>query len=163
MLRDALAHMRAEQFTLEYIFIRPIRDDEDLWFATVECRLKPGQADFVNPAGFSIGRAYLNPEWNVPCVICRADGQRIGFLVFRQWIGASAAYDWSYYLDRQYQGQGFDKKAARLAVRILKAADPGTPIKLSVEASNEKAQTLYKSIGFTKLDEMDGDDLVFGL
>ena len=36
-------------------------------------------------------------------------------------------------------------------------------IKLATEASNVKAHALYKSLGFEKLDEMDGDDFVFGL
>ena len=36
-------------------------------------------------------------------------------------------------------------------------------IKLSTEADNLKAQRLYLSLGFQKLEEMDGDDLVFGI
>ena len=36
-------------------------------------------------------------------------------------------------------------------------------IKLSTEAANLQAQRLYLSLGFRKLDEMDGDDLVFGM
>lgn len=163
-LREALDHVPAEQFALQDIFIRPIQDDDDLWFATVECQPKPGQEEFVNPAGFSIGRAYLNPMGNVPCVICKADGQRIGYIVLRTWIPETAtAYSWSYYLDRRYQGQGFGRKAARLAVQILKAADASMPIKLSAETENRKAQRLYQSIGFRILKELDGDDLVFEL
>ena len=36
-------------------------------------------------------------------------------------------------------------------------------LRLSTEAGNVKAQRLYTDIGFMKLDELDGDDLVFGL
>ncbi len=159
-LKTALSKLQPDQFTLDDILIRPIRDDEDLWYAVVECRLKPEQENFVNPAGFSIGRAYLDPMNNVPCVICRADGQRIGYIVLRTW-STGAAYSWSYYLDREHQGQGFGEKAARLAVQILKAADPQMPIRLSTEAENPKAQRLYECIGFKKLDELDGDDWVY--
>ncbi len=36
-------------------------------------------------------------------------------------------------------------------------------IKLSAGADNLKAQRLYEKIGFCRLDELDGDDLVFAL
>ena len=96
-------------------------------------------------------------------MICKADGERIGYLVLRTWIGRSVdAASWSYYLDAACQGQGLGKKAAMLAVHILKTAGI-QHLRLSTEAGNVKAQRLYTDIGFMKLDELDGDDLVFGL
>ena len=143
--------------------IREVRDDGDLWFATAECALAPGQEELVNPAGFDIGRAYLNPADNVPCVICLEDGTRIGFIVFRMWLAAGTAYSWGYHLDRNWQGRGYGERAARLAIRILKAMGGDMPIKLSAEVENTRAQRLYERIGVHRLDELDGDDLVFGL
>ena len=143
--------------------IREVRDDGDLWFATAECALAPGQEELVNPAGFDIGRAYLNPADNVPCVICLEDGTRIGFIVFRMWLAAGTAYSWGYHLDRNWQGRGYGERAARLAIRILKAMGGDMPIKLSAGVENTRAQRLYERIGFHRLDELDGDDLVFGL
>lgn len=145
------------------IAIREIRDDDDLWFATAECALAPGQEELVNPAGFDIGRAYLNPADNVPCVICLEDGTRIGFIVFRMWLAAGTAYSWGYHLDRNWQGRGYGERAARFAIRILKAMGGDMPIKLSAEVENTRAQRLYERIGFHRLDELDGDDLVFAL
>ena len=147
-----------EIFSLGDLHIRMIQNDDDLWYATVECQLAPGQDEFVNPAGFSIGRAYLNPADNIPCIIWNGD-TRIGYIVLRRWDGA--ANSWSYYLDKDQQGKGYGKTAAQLAVQILKATEPDMPIKLSTEAANEKAHRLYGSIGFRHLGEMDGDDLVF--
>lgn len=144
--------------------IRPITNDDELWYATVECRLTPEQeaADLVNPAGFSIGRAYLNPADNLPCLIYNERSQPIGYIVLRTWFDQSnPGFNWSYYLDKDSQGKGYGKAAARLAIRILKAADPAIPIKLSTENYNHRAQKLYESVGFVKSDEMDGDDLVF--
>lgn len=152
-----------ESWSAETVRIRPIENDDDLWYAVVECELTPEQEEFVNPAGFSIGRAYLDPRDNVPCVICKTDGERIGYIVFRKWSGEGRNFNWSYYIDKKYQGQGYGKAAARLAVKILKAVDPDVPIKLSAEASNVRAQELYRSVGFKKTDELDGDDLVFVL
>ena len=145
--------------SMDGISILPIRDDYDLWFATVECTLVPGQEAYVNPAGFSIGRAYLHPEFNVPCIFWHGTS-RIGYIVLRKWSGSNAT-SWSYYLDKNWQGKGYGKTAAKLAVKILKAAEPEFPIKLSAEKDNIKAHRLYESIGFHPSDETDGDDLVF--
>ena len=141
------------------IQIRPIQDDYDLWYAVVECQLAPGQEEFVNPAGFSIGRAYLNPQDNIPCVILK-DDLRIGYIVLRTWCD-DKANSWSYYISHEHQGRGYGKAAALLAVQILTTADPNTPIKLSTEKDNQKAQQLYSSLGFHHDGELDGDDLVF--
>ena len=158
-LKQRIDSLSPDIFSMDGISILPIRDDYDLWFATVECRLAPGQEDYVNPAGFSIGRAWLNPEANIPCII-RCGTTRIGYIVLRKWVGSEAT-SWSYYLDAQHQGKGFGKTAARLAVQILKAAVPEQPIKLSAEKDNTKAHRLYRSIGFAVSHELDGDDLVF--
>lgn len=146
-------------FTDGSICIRPIQDDYDIWYATVECILLPEQRGNVNPAGFSLGRAYLHPENYLPCIIWK-DNTRIGFIVLCRWSDGSAN-SWSYYLDHNYQGKGYGKSAARLAINILRAAEPTMPIKIAVEQANEKAQFLYHSIGMQENGEMDGDDLVF--
>ena len=85
---------------------------------------------------------------------------RIGYIVLRKWSDGNAN-SWSYYLDKNQQGYGYGRTAATLAVRILKAADPDTPIKLSAELANTKAHHLYTSIGFQQTGETDGDDLIF--
>lgn len=160
---DKVKSLPIDTWRSETVSIRRIENNNDLWYAVVECKLDPEQEDYVNPAGFSIGRAYLAPQDNVPCVICKSDGERIGFIVLRTWSGDDSGFNWSYYIDRSFQGLGYGKAAARLAVKILKTVDPQMPIKLSTEAFNTKAQKLYCSIGFEKTDELDGDDLVFVL
>ena len=158
-----LAALPQDTWSSAHVCFRRIQEDEDLWYAVAECKITPEQEEFVNPAGFSLGRAYLAPEDNVPCVICKEDGTRIGFIMFRKWLGATPALDWSYFIDKAYQGMGYGKASARLAIQILRSADPEMPIKLSTEESNTKAQRLYQSLGFTKSDVLDGDDVVFVL
>ena len=80
-----------------------------------------------------------------------------------KWLGNGDAFSWSCFIDFAHQGRGYGKSAARLATGVLKAADPEKTIKLSTEVCNTRAQELYISLGFRKPDEMDGDDLVFGL
>ena len=160
-LSDLIKNIPKDSWQSETVSIRKIETDDDLWYAVVECSILPGQEEFVNPAGFSIGRAYLAPGDNVPCVICKADGERIGFIVFRKWSNSDPGFSWSYFIDRKFQGMGYGKNAAKLAIKILRTADPKMPIKLSTEALNTNAQKLYRAIGFEKTNELDGDDIVF--
>ncbi len=162
-LLSLLRELPGEVWLSQAVGIRIIENDDDLWYAVAECGVSPEQEEFVNPAGFSVGRAYLAPNDNVPCVICRADSERIGFIVFRKWSGSEPGFNWSYFIDLKYQGMGYGRAAAELAIKILRAAGPEMPIRLSTEAHNTRARKLYQSLGFTKTDELDGDDPVFVL
>ena len=64
-LRQRLSELPKESFYTEKVFFREINSDDDLAIATCELTLPPEQQDFVNPAGFSIGRAYLFPNDNI--------------------------------------------------------------------------------------------------
>lgn len=162
-LRAALEYIDDAVWFGDGVCIRPIQTQEELAYAVFECQLDEEQKELVNPAGFSIGRAYLYPEDNVPCLIYDENREPIGFISLCKWLGNGNAYSWSYYIDKKHQNKGYGKNAAALAIRILKAADSQKTIKLSTEESNEKAQCLYISLGFQKLPERDGDDIVFGL
>ena len=158
-LKERIALLESHIFIQDDIRICPIQNDYDLWYAVVECKLKPEQIDLVNPAGFSIGRAYLHPESNVPCIIWKGNS-RIGYIVLRKWNGAEAT-SWSFYLSQEFQGFGYGRTAAKIAVKILLTLAPTTPIKVSTERMNQKAQRLYTGLGFRHEGEVDGDDLVF--
>jgi len=162
-LREELERLPSECWSSGRVSISPILTENDMIYATYDCELTEEQKDIVNPAWFSIGRAYLNRDDNYPCLIRSERGEPIGFINLYVWIGDESAYSWSYYIDKNSQGKGYGKQAARLAISILKSANPQVPIKLATEERNVKAQALYKSLGFTRLDELDGDDLVFGL
>ena len=159
-IREDFFDLTTDKLKTDDIYIRAIKDDYDLWFATEECRLKPGQDQLVNRAGFTIGRAYLNPDDNIPCLVCLSSDERIGYIVFRKWYDGNA-YSFSCYLDADWQGKGYGKKTVNLAIKILKEANPDMPIKLAAEVANTLAHRLYQSVGFILLDEKDGDDLVF--
>ncbi len=162
-LRESLEKLDRVHWENDKVKIRPIQTQDDLIYAIFDCELTQEQQELVNPAGFSIGRAYLFREKNYPCLICTAKEEPIGFISLCKWLAEGDAYSWSYYIDRKHQGKGYGKSAAQLAIHILKAADPEKPIKLSTEVDNVRAQVLYQSLGFTKLNELDGDDLVFAL
>ena len=162
-LRSDLERVSGEYWQNGFVSIRPIKTQADLVYAAYECRLTDAQKEMVNPGWFSIGRAYLFREDNYPCIIDNERKEPIGFINLSKWLGSGDAYSWSYFIDVDHQGKGYGKQSALLAIQILRAANPTKAIKLAAEADNTKAQGLYLSLGFEKLPEMDGDDLVFGL
>ena len=162
-LREDLEKLSNEYWENDYIKIKPLTTQADLVYAGFDCRLTEEQQALVNPFWFSIGRAYLFRDDNYPCIIYNACNEPVGFINLVKWLGSGDAYSWSYFIDKDHQRMGYGKQAARMAIRILKAANPNMPIKLATEQSNSAAQRLYLSLGFEKLAELDGDDLVFGL
>lgn len=162
-LRSDLEKLSAEQWQNTRVKIRPLATQDDLIYAAYDCQLTDAQRELVNPAWFSIGRAYLFPEDNYPCIIDNEHNAPIGFINLSKWLGSGDAYSWSYFIDSRHQRKGYGKAAAQLTIAILKATNPEKQIKLSTESYNTTAQALYLSLGFQKLDEMDGDDIVFGL
>ena len=140
-----------------------IENEEDLAFVIFDCELSEEQKDLVNPGGFSIGRAYLNPSDNYPCVILNEAGRRIGFINLCKWLANTEAVSWSYYIGSKSQGKGYGRAAAALAISVLSSSFPDSMLKLATESDNLNAQTLYKSLGLERLPELDGDDLVYGM
>ncbi|MCM1026768.1 MAG: hypothetical protein NC432_10045 [Roseburia sp.] len=69
-LRQRLSILLPDSFWEDNrLFFREINSDDDLALAVCELTLPPEQQAFVNPAGFSIGRAYLFPDDNIPYLI----------------------------------------------------------------------------------------------
>ena len=175
-LRQRLSEVPKEFFYTDKVFFREINSDDDLAIAVCELTLPPEQQDLVNPAGFSIGRAYLFPNDNVPYLIfAQEQGQEIpiGFILLRfscntgdkrSWRYYSTRpprTNWSYFIVPEHQNKGYGTLSAKLAIRLLLQAAPEYPIELTTEQSNLKAQNLYMKLGFEKADELDGDDFVF--
>ena len=162
-LRANLEKLSDKHWQDAHIKISPLTTESDLIYAAYDCQLTEEQKELVNPAWFSIGRAYLFREDNYPCIIYNECNEPVGFINLSKWLGSGDAYSWSYFIDRKHQRRGYGTYAAKLAIGILKAANPGKQIKLATEVSNTTAQALYLSLGFEKLGEMDGDDIVFGM
>ena len=162
-LRTDLENVSGELWQNSRVKIKPLTTQADLVYAGHQCELTDEQKELVSPFWFLIGRAYLNKENHYPCIIYNESDTPIGFINLCVWGGEGDAYSWSFYIDKKHQNKGYGKQAAELAVSILKAANPRKQIKLATESTNSKAQGLYLALGFEKLPEMDGDDLVFGL
>lgn len=162
-LRKDLENLNIIYWQNDFVKIKPMTTEKELIYAAYECQLTEEQKEMVSPLWFIIGRAYLNKDNYFPCIIYTLNDKPIGFISFSSWLGNGEAYSWSYFIDLKYQGKGYGKSAAELAIKILKKAAPYKTIKLATEKNNTKAHKLYMSLGFYKSSEMDGEDLVFVL
>ena len=111
-IRSALETVSIDLWSDARVSIRPLKTESDLIYATYECQLEAWQKELVNPAWFSIGRAYLFREDNYPCIVCNEQMTPIGFIDLCKWLGEGDAYSWSFYIDKRYQGKGYGKSAA---------------------------------------------------
>ncbi len=166
--RNILKTLPYSEFHSDLVCFREIRTEDELGLATCIFQLPPEQQAMVNPAGFSIGRAYLNPDSFIPYLIYKSEIDKIvpiGFILLSEFIETKPSEhthtSWSYFIIPEHQGRGLGKAAAKLAMRLLCAARPDLPIMLSAEVSNIKAHNLYLELGFKLSDKLDGDDLVF--
>lgn len=147
----------------EIIYLKPVLSDDDLRYCFLDFKLEDNQVELVNPPYISMSRAYLSPSEYFPFIICLKDDKKIGFICLNKWLPKKDAFSFSIAVDKGYQNKGYGKASIKLAVDIFRNINKDLPIKVAVEESNKKAQDFYKSLGFNKLDEFDGDDLVFAL
>ncbi len=150
-------------FGSERISFKPVTTEEDLIYCCFCYDLTKEQEEMVNPPYFSISRAYLNPHSFYPFIITLKDDTKIGFIMLNKWIGEVDAFTFSLLIDKDYQHKGYGKEAIKLAISLFRDIDSKKEIRVTVEQDNKKAQDLYTSLGFKKLNELDGDDFIFAL
>ena len=161
-IRKRITDLDNDALVSERILFKPLETERDLW-SMGDLYLPEDQADLVNPLWFSLGRAYIKPHENLPCLILRKeDNKVIGFIQICRFLGCEEeATSWSCFIVPEYQGVGYGKESVILATKILKRAFPELKIKVAVEQANTKAQGLYNDLGLSFTGEMDGNDLVF--
>lgn len=140
------------------------------WRATLGLAVLPEQqrfvADYVPIAAIALAKAYIRPAglvW-VPYAFY-ADQEMIGF--------AELAYEpdsvdnyWMlhFFIDRNYQGEGYGKGALRLFLQFVKDHHPRCQaLQLTVHPENVPAQRLYSSVGFQPTGDLSGGEPVYRL
>ena len=148
-------------------------DGHNVW-DILELRVHKNQEDFVARNDISIIEAYIaitNTASAFPFGIYDDDTLvgflMVGFGVDDSWDDApTIAYDnyslWRLMIDKRYQGQGYGRKAVRLALDFIRTlpCGPATYCWLSYEPDNTVAKKLYQSFGFIETGETDGEELI---
>lgn len=147
-------------------------DSNNIW-KIVKLSVNDNQLDFVATNTESILEAYTTITSGgvaLPFGIYNED-ILIGFVMFGYGRnGDDDAPDiadgnyciWRFMIDKNYQGQGFGKKALQAAIEYLRSEPCGhaTYCWLSYEPENVVAKALYNSVGFIENGEMCGEEIV---
>jgi len=140
------------------LFIRDVTRKN--WRVALQLAVHPEQQRFV--AGYApivllaLAKAYIRPAgltW-APYAFYRA-GEMIGFTALAYEPGSRENY-WlgHFFIDHRYQGQGYGKEALFLFLQFLRDNHPQCDaLQLTVHPENERAQHLYKSLGFQPTSE----------
>ena len=120
-VRKSINALGKEALTSERIYFKKLESEYDLR-SMGKLYLPDDQAELVNPLWFSLGRAYIRPEENLPCLILRhEDNTVIGFIQLCRFLGCDEeSVTWSYFINPEYQGKGYGKESAKLATSILR-------------------------------------------
>jgi len=130
---------------------------------------------FVAPNVNSIALAYVAKENNVckpmPFAIFK-DEVMVGFIMM-SYISEDQdealdenIYDiWRFMIDENYQDKGYGKEALLKAIEFIKTKPegPAESLLLSYVPGNEKAEALYKKVGFVATGEEDHGEIVMKL
>jgi len=140
------------------------------WRAALRPTVHPEQQRFV--AGYApiallaLAKAYIRPAgltWT-PYAFYRAE-EMIGFTALAYELGSSENY-WlgHFFIDHRYQGQGYGNQALRLFLQFLREHHPQCEaLQLAVHPENERAQHLYKSVGFQPTGEELDEEPIYKL
>jgi diamine N-acetyltransferase len=147
-------------------------DAKNIW-ALTDLQVHSGQREFVASNTVSILEAYTTITAGghaLPFGVY--DGETpVGFLMIgydcADWEAAPAiaAHNyclWRLMIDGRYQGRGYGRRAAELALDLIRSfpCGPAESCWLSYEPENAPAQALYRSLGFVENGEMDGSEVV---
>ncbi len=140
------------------------------WREALQLSVHPDQqrfvADYSPIALVGLAKAYVRPLgliW-LPYAVY-AGHEMVGFLELAFEPGSPDQY-WMYhfFIDRQYQGQGFGKKALAAFVELVERTYPECRcINLTVHPENTAAQHLYRSAGFIPTNQEYFGEVLFRL
>lgn len=149
-------------------------DAKNVW-ALLDLKVTDAQeeADFVASNTVSIVEAYTTLTAGghaLPFGVYDGDTP-VGFLMIgydcADWedapeVAAGSYCLWRLMIDGRYQGRGYGRRAAELALDFIRTlpCGPADCCWLSYEPENTAARTLYHSLGFAENGEMEGDEVV---
>lgn len=124
----------------------------------INLTVSENQKHFVAPNIYSIAQSKIYPT-NETCAVY-AEDEMVGFVMFGLDTDDDRFYLGRLMIDEKHQGKGFGKAATLEVIERLKQTEDCKEIYLSFVPENENAEKLYKSVGFERTGEMNGEEIV---
>ena len=128
------------------------------WRDVVDVEPHPSQRQFVAPVSRYLCLGHYDGEWHSLGVA--HDGNVVGHIMWAfdedegaHWVGGAV-------IDAAHQGRGLGRAAMQAIIDLLRTRESATRIALSYERDNDRARTLYASIGFIETGEVEGSEIV---
>lgn len=137
--------------------------NEKTFFPVVRMKLSPEQSQFVASNVMSLAQAWLYYDAARPFAVLNETGEVVGFIMLDWDENERTAGIWRFMIAEEHQGKGYGKAALSEAVRLIRESGRFDMAHLSYVPGNEKAQNLYRSVGFVETGELDGDEVVMRL
>ena len=138
------------------VLLRPITPEN--FKECIDLKVSDSQKDFVAPNAVSIAWSKVYPTANVFAVY--NDDEMVGFVMFGLDTEDELYYLGRLMIDERFQGKGFGKAATLAVIEELKKNGDCKEIYLSFVPENTNAERLYKSVGFERTGELNGDEIV---
>ncbi len=112
------------------------------------------QEGFVSSTAYSLAQAWVYRSTAFPFAIY-CDETLVGFVMLGYYEQKHQHTLWKFLIDRQYQGNGYGRKALMLAIRYLIENFDVKEVFTGVAFGNDIARSLYRSVGFKETGEVD--------
>ena len=116
------------------------------------------QREFVAPVARYLCMAHYERAWHPWAVM--HDGSVVGHVMWALDVDEGAHWIGGAVIDAAHQGRGVGRRAMTTAIERLRRDEGAVIIALAYRPENERARSLYRSLGFVETGETDGDEVV---
>ena len=121
-------------------------------------KVAAGQESFVPTTAHSLATAWAYRDTAYPFAVY-ADGVVVGFVMLGYYAAKRHYTLWRFLIDGRCQRRGYGRAALLLAIEWLRDSFGAKEIGTGVAVGNEVAERLYRSVGFRRTGECDGNQL----
>ena len=118
----------------------------DNWRQTLAVR--EDQRHFVADCAGTLARAWAYRKDNSVVRLVYSDDVPVGMLLYYDWPEEEMYIFSQLFIDRRWQGMGYGRRAAELALEEMRAAGRYSKVILCYVEGDEPAMKLYSSLGF---------------
>jgi diamine N-acetyltransferase len=131
------------------------------WRAVADLEVTEDQRRFVGATTGYLALTHLGEQGWAPLAIL-ADGKTVGFAMWGHDKVDDACWIGGFLIDRAHQRRGHGRSAMQALIAMAQASGAGC-VKLSYDAENLVARSLYASLGFRETGEREGEEIVASL
>lgn len=131
--------------------------DQNNWRDVYKLDVKENQKDYVAAPGYYLNLCSFGGTWN-PLAIYLGDTV-IGFTMWAIDSDDNSCWLGGLIIDKEYQRKGYGKRAIQAALSKLGSEEKPACFALSYSPDN-RAKSLYQSLGFEETGEMEDDEVV---